>query len=148
MGRTLQVKPTSVRAGISLLLSLCVLSTCTTINSPTITVTETTERLSSEDVQTILAHAVEQASRRGVAIVGAVTDRFGTVLGVLRMTGSTGSRDAAVTKARTAAFLSSDTTPFLENASCSAKASAVVYPQELHKAVLARQQSSKRTLVP
>lgn len=78
-----------------------------------------TQRLTADDVETILRDAVRQALADRAAIrlpVGvpiivhiAVTDRDGDVLGVFRMNDGTNfSFDVAVQKARTAAFFSDD----------------------------------------
>jgi uncharacterized protein GlcG (DUF336 family) len=81
-------------------------------------VLETTRRLEAADVQLVVAHAVEQASRSNESVVVAVCDRYGAVLGVFRMTGSPGSTQDAVTKARTAAYLSSQQHGFTSLTAC------------------------------
>lgn len=94
------------------------LSSCTSLVAPDSTNPETAERLSASDVQSVIAHAVEQADRLGEDVVVAVTDRYGAVLGVFRMTGSGGSSAAAVAKARTAAYLSSQQHGFTSLTAC------------------------------
>ncbi len=86
-------------------------------------------QLTVSDVQTIIAQAVTQAKHDNQAVVVAVTDREGNILGVFDMTGApTASGDdalgifslvtpattqeIAIQKARTAAFLSSDQNAF------------------------------------
>jgi uncharacterized protein GlcG (DUF336 family) len=68
-------------------------------------------KLELQDVQTLIAQTVEQAERLNEKVVIAVTDREGNILGVFRMTGSTGSVEnpviGAVVKARTVSYLSS-----------------------------------------
>jgi uncharacterized protein GlcG (DUF336 family) len=91
-----------------------------------------TAPLEVSDVENIISATVTRAARDGVAVVVAVSDREGNVLGVFDMTGApSGSNDAdfvnknatlpfdptlaertAIEKARTAAFLSSDQNAF------------------------------------
>lgn len=88
--------------------------------------------LSEDDVKRVIAQAVGEARARGVAAHVAVTDRVGNVLAIYRMTGAqvstvissglgvaggleaagVASTDAAVAKAITAAYLSSDGNAF------------------------------------
>lgn len=93
-------------------------SSCTSLVAPDTTNPETTERLSAADVQSVIAHAVEQAGRLGESVTVAVTDRYGFVLGVFRMTGTTGASAEAVAKARTAAYLSSQQHGFTSLTAC------------------------------
>jgi uncharacterized protein GlcG (DUF336 family) len=93
------------------------------------------EALTAADVGTLLLQAVEQADRLDESVVVAVTDREGVILGIYRMTGTlvveTGPylppvspgpqgtlADAAVRKARTAAYLSSDQHGFTTLTAC------------------------------
>jgi uncharacterized protein GlcG (DUF336 family) len=75
------------------------------------------EQLSLDDVQEIIAQAATEAARRNPRSVIAIVDREGFVLGVWNASGSTpppsdGIIAAAISRAGTAAFLSSDQNAF------------------------------------
>jgi uncharacterized protein GlcG (DUF336 family) len=90
------------------------------------------DSLSAADLDAIVAHTVEQATRAGQAVVIAVTDRPGNILRLFRMTGAAEDdlpydpaqpaavplMDEAVRKARTAAFLSSNQHGFTSLTAC------------------------------
>lgn len=98
----------------SALLHLC----CDEVDPLPPPVAQCSEVLSQSDVESILAHAVEQAQRLTQRIHVAVCDREGNILGVFAMTGSTGSAPVAFTRARTAAFLSSNQHAFTTLTAC------------------------------
>jgi uncharacterized protein GlcG (DUF336 family) len=84
--------------------------------------------LTVPEIETILGQSVEQSTALGALAVTAVVDRYGFVLGVFQMTGAPSGPafpvpatmapdaspgiNAAIAKARTAAFLSSDQNAF------------------------------------
>ena len=85
------------------------------------------------EVETIIAHAVEQAERLNQKVIVAVADREGNILGVFRMTGArldsvsvqvsgmtviVTNVDISIRKARTAAFLSSNQHAFSTLTAC------------------------------
>ena len=78
--------------------------------------------LTQQDVRTLVAQAVEQAERLNEKVVVAVTDRVGNILAVYSMNGTQGSvwdmNVGAVTKARTAAYLSSNQHGFSTLTAC------------------------------
>lgn len=98
------------------------LAGCDSKNAPMIATPTATAVLELEDVQTILAHAVEQAERLGVKANIAVTDREANVLGVFAMTGTSGTAENAIlgsiAKARSAAYLSSNQHGFSTLTAC------------------------------
>jgi uncharacterized protein GlcG (DUF336 family) len=87
-------------------------SSCDELEPLPPSVVQCSELLLQSDVEAILAHAVEQAQRLNQSIHVAVTDREGNILGVFAMTGSTGSVPVSFTRARTAAYLSSNQNAF------------------------------------
>jgi uncharacterized protein GlcG (DUF336 family) len=95
---------------------------CDSEKSPTVANPIGSQILEVQDVQTLITQAVEQAERLNEKIVVAVTDREANILGVFRMTGSTGSMEdpvlGAVAKARTAAYLSSNQHGFTTLTAC------------------------------
>jgi len=98
---------------------------CDSVESPTIALSTSTGMLVESDVQTLIAHAVEQAERLGVKASIAVTDREANVLGVFNMTGApspditvTNPIVGAIAKARTAAYLSSNQHGFSTLTAC------------------------------
>jgi len=98
---------------------------CDSAKAPTIATPTSLATLEVQDVQTLLAHGVEQAERLNVKASIAVLDREGNVLGVFNMTG-TPSPDITVTnpivgaiaKARSAAYLSSNQHGFSTLTAC------------------------------
>lgn len=115
-------------------LFLCVgVPSCDSVGPAPPSVTTCTELLTQTEVESIIAHAVEQAQRLDQKIIVAVSDREGNILGAFRMTGarldsfpltvSGGSvqittLDTCVRKARTAAFLSSNQNAFSTVTAC------------------------------
>ncbi len=98
---------------------------CDSVETPTISTSTATGTLEVSDVQTLIAHAVEQAERLGVKASIAVTDREANVLGVFNMTGApspditvTNPIVGAIAKARTAAYLSSNRHGFTTLTAC------------------------------
>lgn len=105
------------RTILSASLVLCLLaffltSACDTPLSPTGGNSTDTSPLTNDDVQKLVTQAVDQAVKVGQSVVVAVTDRAGNILAVYSMNGTQGSvwdvNVGAVTKARTAAYLSSN----------------------------------------
>ncbi len=78
--------------------------------------------LTQDEVLTLVTQAVEQAERQNQKAVVAVTDRAGNVLAVFSMNGTRGSvwdvNVGAVSKARTAAYLSSNQHAFTTLTAC------------------------------
>ncbi len=111
---------------------------CNSIDAPDTSPVLGSESLTAADVQTLIAHAVEQAGRLGQEVAVAVTDREGNVLGAFVMTGApagvdislceqsapavvaaaVSTADEAIQKARTAAFLSSNQHGFSTLTAC------------------------------
>jgi len=95
---------------------------CDSAKAPTIATPTSAAVLEIPDVQTIIAHAVEQAERFGVKANIAVTDREANVLGVFAMTGAQGFAEnpliGAIAKARSAAYLSSNQHAFSTLTAC------------------------------
>jgi uncharacterized protein GlcG (DUF336 family) len=97
---------------------------CSSGTGPTVVTPTTTPSLSVQDVQTMMAHAVEQAERLNEKINVAVLDREGNILGVFRMTGAPQqtpplqSLFGEIAKARTAAYLSSNQHAFTTLTAC------------------------------
>ena len=90
-------------------------ATPTPTAAPTSTPAATPDPLTAADVQTIVGHAVTRAARISPNSVIAVTDREGYVLGVWVVRGGSatpGEIATAVSKAGTAAFLSSNQNAF------------------------------------
>jgi uncharacterized protein GlcG (DUF336 family) len=96
-------------------------------------VSTATARLTVEEVQVLIAHAVEQAQRVNQKVIVAVSDREGNILGAFRMTGArldssdlnfnggtvkVTTLDTTIRKARTAAFLSSNQHAFSTATAC------------------------------
>lgn len=103
-----------------LLLSVSFLfySGCETSQSPDITPPVCNESLTIGEVRQLIRQAVELAERVQRNVTVAVTDREGNVLGVFEMTGTTGATGVSVTKARTAAYLSSNQHAFTTLTAC------------------------------
>ncbi len=84
-------------------------------------VTDTSE-LTDGDVQTLVTQAVELAEQMNQSIIVAVCDRFGNILSVFSMNDTQGSvwdvNVGAVSKARTAAYLSSNQHGFSSLTAC------------------------------
>lgn len=107
-------------------LILMILSTsgCKSSSMPTVSVPTDTPALTVQDVQTLMAQAVEQAVRMGERINVAVLDREGNILGVFRMNGAQVIIPASqalfgeIAKARTAAFASSNQNAFTTLTGC------------------------------
>ena len=98
---------------------------CDSAKAPTIATPTTLATLEVADVQTLIAHGVEQAERLNVKASIAVLDREGNVLGVFRMTGAPGPDTTvtnpivgAIAKARSAAYLSSNQHGFSTLTAC------------------------------
>jgi len=97
---------------------------CSSGTAPTIVAPTTTPALSVQDVQTLMAHAVEQAERLNEKINVAILDREGNILGVFRTTGASQqtpplqSLFGEIAKARTAAYLSSNQHAFTSLTAC------------------------------
>jgi uncharacterized protein GlcG (DUF336 family) len=98
---------------------------CDSVETPTIALSTSTGMLEVSDLQTLIAHAVEQAERLGVKASIAVTDREANVLGVFNMNGIpspditvTNPIVGAIAKARTAAYLSSNQHGFSTLTAC------------------------------
>jgi uncharacterized protein GlcG (DUF336 family) len=98
---------------------------CDSVKTPTISTSTAAGTLEVQDVQTLIAHAVEQAERLGVKASIAVTDREANVLGVFNMAGApspditvTNPIVGAIAKARTAAYLSSNQHGFTTLTAC------------------------------
>ncbi len=96
-------------------------------------VSTATAPLTKTEVESIIAHAVEQAQRVNQKVIVAISDREGNILGIFRMAGarldSSGlpfsgrtvqitTVDTAIRKARTAAFLSSNQHAFSTVTAC------------------------------
>jgi uncharacterized protein GlcG (DUF336 family) len=97
---------------------------CDSAKSPTTSTPTATPALTVQDVQTLMAQAVEQAQRLNENINVAVVDREANVLGVFRMNGSrpVGAANESlfgeIAKARTAAYLSSNRHGFTTLTAC------------------------------
>ncbi len=107
-----------------LILMMFSASGCKSNNMPTSSVPTNTPVLTVQDVQTLMAQAVEQAVRLNEKINVAVLDREGNILGVFRMTGVQPIAAAAqslfgeIAKARTAAYASSNQNAFTTLTGC------------------------------
>ncbi len=127
-GRT-RARHRFTHAEVTLVLLVLILffSRCDTVDPPPPAVVPATALLSQSEVESILAHAVEQAQRVNQKVIVAISDREGNILGVFRMTGarldstlvqvnglsvSVTNIDISIRKARTAAFLSSNQNAF------------------------------------
>lgn len=97
---------------------LLVQLSCETTNPPDTTPPVCNESLTLAEVQQLVRQAVELAVRVQRTVTVAVTDREGNVLAVFEMTGSTGTAGVSVTKARTAAYLSSNQHAFTTLTAC------------------------------
>ena len=98
---------------------------CDSAKSPTIATPTSLAVLDVQDVQTLIAHGVEQAEQLNVKASIAVLDREGNVLGVFNMTGIpspditvTNPIVGAIAKARSAAYLSSNQHGFSTLTAC------------------------------
>ncbi|MBI4548740.1 MAG: heme-binding protein, partial [Ignavibacteriae bacterium] len=76
------------------------------------------ELLIASDVSKIISQAVEIANKFDQKVMVAVTDREGNRLGLFQMSGTTGDSAFAVSKARTAAYLSSNQHAFSSLTAC------------------------------
>ncbi len=109
------------------------LPSCDDVDLSPPAVSTATAPLTKDEVESIIAHAVEQAQRLNQKIIVAVSDREGNILGVFRMVGarmdSAGlpfgggtvqitTVDTTIRKARTAAFLSSNQHAFSTVTAC------------------------------
>jgi uncharacterized protein GlcG (DUF336 family) len=124
----------SARSIILLALSFTLIfSSCDEVDPLPPAVSTATAPLTEAEVQTIIAHAVEQAQRVNQRVIVAISDREGNILGVFRMTGARldtaglpfrggtaqiTTVDTAIRKARTAAFLSSNQHAFSTVTAC------------------------------
>lgn len=100
---------------------------CDSVKAPTVATPTSLATLDVQDVQTLIAHGVEQAERLNVKASIAVLDREGNVLGVFNMTGTGAPNPAisatnpivgAIAKARSAAYLSSNQHGFSTLTAC------------------------------
>jgi uncharacterized protein GlcG (DUF336 family) len=91
---------------------------CETSQSPDITPPACSESLTLAEVQQLVRQAVELAVRVQRNVTVAVTDREGNVLAVFEMTGTSGTAGVSITKARTAAYLSSNQHAFTTLTAC------------------------------
>lgn len=116
-----------------LLVLILFFSRCDTVDPPPAAIIPATALLSQSEVESILAHAVEQSQRVDQKVVVAISDREGNILGVFRMTGArldstlvqvngvsvnVTNVDISIRKARTAAFLSSNQHAFSTTTAC------------------------------
>jgi len=108
-----------------LIFLIAAMNGCDSVTAPSIPTPTDTVVLEIEDVQNLLAHAVEQAERLGEKASIAVTDREANVLGVFNMTGApspvitvTNPIVGAIAKARTSAYLSSNQHGFSTLTAC------------------------------
>src|SRR5512145_3005069 len=119
----IQIACLCVMLGV-LILMIFSSSGCKSNSMPTIAGSTDTPVLTVQDVQTLMAQAVEQAVRLNEKINVAVLDREGNVLGVFRMPGAQPIAAAAqalfgeIAKARTAAYLSSNQEAFTTLTAC------------------------------
>jgi hypothetical protein len=119
----IQIACLCVMLGV-LILMIFSSSGCKSNSMPTIAGSTNTPVLTVQDVQTLMAQAVEQAVRLNEKINVAVVDREGNVLGVFRMPGGQPIAAAAqalfgeIAKARTAAYLSSNQEAFTTLTAC------------------------------
>jgi uncharacterized protein GlcG (DUF336 family) len=103
---------------------LVAIAGCNSGRVPTISTSPDTPSLTVQEVQTLMAQAVEQAERLNEKINVAITDRDGNILGVFRMTGArtVGQQSEAlfgeIAKARTAAYASSNQHGFTTLTGC------------------------------
>lgn len=127
MGHALRVANMHKRAVLRMLLmGLWIIANagCNSGMAPTIATPTVTPELTVQDVQTLMAHAVDQAAQLNELINVAVTDREGNILGVFRMAGAsqqvaaTQSLFGEIAKARSAAYLSSNQHGFTTLTAC------------------------------
>ncbi len=112
---------------------LAFLSSCDPVGPPPPSVVSCSASLTQSEVETLIAHAVEQAQRLNEKVTIAICDREGNILGVFRMTGArfvsapltvngvpvqVTTVDTCIRKARTAAFLSSNGHAFSSTTAC------------------------------
>lgn len=112
---------------------LAFIHSCDTVGPAPPPVVSCFASLSQSDVESIIAHAVEQAQRFGQRVTIALSDREGNILGVFRMNGARFASapltvngmpvqvttvDTCIRKARTAAFLSSNGHAFSTTTAC------------------------------
>jgi len=97
---------------------------CNSSKAPTISTPTDSPTLTTQDVQMLMAQAVEQAQRLNEKVNVAIVDREGNILGVYRMANSQRVGAAAeslfgeIAKARTAAFISSNQQGFTTLTGC------------------------------
>ncbi len=116
-----------------LVLLFSLISSCDTIEQLQVASPVCSVDLTRVEVESIIAHAVEQAQRVNQKVTVAISDREGNILGVFRMTGArldsasltvSGTTvqvttvDTCIRKARTAAFLSSNQHAFSTVTAC------------------------------
>ncbi len=126
-------RPVVCFAVIILPLALSLLPSCDSVEPSPPPIVSCTPALTQSDVESIIAHAVEQALRLNQRVIIAVSDREGNILGVFRMTGAQFASapltvngvpvqvttvDTCIRKARTAAFLSSNGHAFSTRTAC------------------------------
>ncbi|MFN0157634.1 MAG: GlcG/HbpS family heme-binding protein [Bacteroidota bacterium] len=91
---------------------------CETSQAPDTTPPVCNESLTLAEVQQLVRQAVEIAERVQRNVTVAVTDREGNTLAVFEMTGTSGDSVVSITKARTAAYLSSNQHAFSTLTAC------------------------------
>ena len=118
-------KKTSHICFLSILFTLFIfltikISGCSTITGPFEVLTEVPQ-LTQADVEKLVTQAVEQADRLNKNILIGITDREGNVLAIFRMTGAIANTEGVagvITKARSAAYLSSNQHGFTTVTAC------------------------------
>lgn len=97
---------------------------CNSASSPTTSTPTNTPSLTTQDIQTLMTQAVEQAQRLNETINVAIVDREANVLGIFRMNGSrtVGAANESlfgeIARARTAALISSNQQGFTTVTGC------------------------------
>ncbi len=117
-----QKEKRAICQGVLLVGLAALLQSCASGTSPAVPDPGVTPGLSQDDVQVLIAQAVEQAERQNQSVVVSVCDRAGNILGIFSMSGTRGSvwdvNVGAVAKARTAAYLSSNQHGFSTLTAC------------------------------
>jgi uncharacterized protein GlcG (DUF336 family) len=107
------------RVLIGVAITLFLLGGCDTTESDEVApLGQCNEQLDSVDVVSIVEEGIAQATRLSQNVTIAVSDREGNVLAVFEMTGSNGTVDESIRKARTAAYLSSNQQAFTTLTAC------------------------------
>jgi uncharacterized protein GlcG (DUF336 family) len=114
-----QTAPRAILAALGLAaVVMFAVGSCDTVEVSDGSAILTTEFLNTSEVRLIIGRAVKRAEALGQQVTIAIADRDGNVLGVFSMTGTTGVIGTSVTKARTAAFLSSNQHAFTTLTAC------------------------------